>query len=237
MVQGDIIVGVVGHDVTPGGGEGAVYGYRGSADGIPAARNFTLVGETAGDFFGFVVQGVGDTNGDGYDDLATASPEYPGGGSTGRTYVYYGAVSGTPTGPTAIDSPVPTGFFGYVASAGDINGDGFNDIVSGAPRANGGSNGAAYTFLGSASGVATVPTNSWTRTVADAFGYARPARDFNGDGFPDIVVGAPGFDNGALNGQVNIFNGSADGASDTPTQRTGENADDLFGVFIQLITP
>jgi hypothetical protein len=92
-----------------------------------------------------------------------------------------------------------------VAGAGDVNGDGFSDLLVGAPGANGG-DGAAYLFLGRASIPQTFPTGGlFGSSTGGALGTSvAGSGDFDGDGFADFVSGAPfstvlkGFEDGSV---------------------------------------
>src|SRR5437899_1346355 len=88
-----------------------------------------------------------------------------------------------------------------VAAAGDINGDGYRDIVVGAPGYSNGEagEGAIYVYLGSASGIPANPSQIIEGgQVGAAFGASvSSAGDFNNDGKSDVIVGAPGWTNGS----------------------------------------
>jgi len=118
-----------------------------------------------------------------------------------------------------------------VASAGDVDGDGRDDVLVGAPG-----QGAAYLFLGSPSGLAFAP--AWSRDAGQAgsqFGFSvAPAGDVNGDGYGDVLVGAPGYDDGqADEGAAFLFLGSAEGLSSAPSRVwQGNQAGSRFGASV-----
>src|SRR5439155_1575037 len=87
-----------------------------------------------------------------------------------------------------------------VSTAGDVNGDGFDDVVVGALFWGDDQvgEGAAFVYQGSASGLSTIP--SWMADGDQSTAYfgssVGGAGDVNGDGYDDVVVGAPHYDNG-----------------------------------------
>jgi hypothetical protein len=119
--------------------EGNAFVYYGSASGIPTTPSVTLdnPANQASGWFGFSVASAGDVNGDGYSDVIVGAL-YQDAGATdeGNAFVYYGSASGIPTTPSVtLDNPEnqENGYFGRsVASAGDVNGDGFSDVIVGA---------------------------------------------------------------------------------------------------------
>ena len=114
--------------------------------------------------------------------------------------------------------------FGYsVAGAGDVDNNGYDDIIVGAPshhedHQGAGENGAAYLFLGSATGLSLSP--AWTFIGADdtQFGAAvTGAGDVNGDGYDDVLIGAIQYSQPQINeGAAYLFLGSAAGLETTP---------------------
>jgi hypothetical protein len=178
-----------------------------------------------------------DLNGDGYADLAVGSPNADGG--RGRVDVYYGGPLDIGTVPSVTLRGVFMGDrFGHsVASAGDVNGDGYADLVVGAPGADpDGREGAgtASVFLGSASGVAARPARVLEGAAAgDQFGWSvASAGDVNGDGYADLVVGALGADPGGRMsaGTASVYLGSASGVAATPARvLEGAASGDVFG--------
>ena len=123
---------------------------------------------------------------------------YQGDFDAGRVFVYDGSGGGLSATPTIVDGTQAGASWGHsVASAGDVNGDGFADIIVGEPFWDDGGtvdNGAASAIHGSATGLS--PTIAWT-TVGflntGELGYSvSSAGDVNGDGYSDVIVGQPG---------------------------------------------
>ena len=117
-------------------------------------------------------------------------------------------MSGLSTSPDWFKAGVQAGQrFGYsVSTAGDVDGDGFSDVVVGAPNSSG--QGSAYVFNGSASGISA--TAGWTGTgeAGARYGFTTAtAGDFNGDGYADLIVGA----HYNSNGKAFVYEGSATG--------------------------
>jgi hypothetical protein len=206
------------------GPEGAVYVFYGSSVGIPtpgptgADLILRSVSPTSFGFFGFAVGSIGDVNGDGCDDLAVLEVL---GGTAQQVNIYHGATLGLETIPATILTAAVAGSEVYeVAAAGDVNGDGFGDLIVGSPfySAPSPSEGAAYVFHGSASGI---PSGDVSTAQARIEGDQTEAYlgtsvagigDVNGDGFSDIAVGTDRFDAGAVDeGIVLVFYGGPAG--------------------------
>lgn len=202
--------------------EGILYVYHGGPTGIPTVPTIVIESNQAGIQLGYSVANAGDLNGDGYGDLIAGATTYSNGQSNeGACFVFLGSATGvSPTPNFILQSNAVNHYMGYsVASAGDINNDGFSDIVCGAwlapiPGTNGG---AAYVFLGNASGVSSTPVHRLSRDQSGAqFGAAvSGAGDVNGDGFSDIIIGAYRYDfstpSNTDNGVAYIYHGAPGG--------------------------
>jgi len=155
--------------------------------------------------FGRSVSSAGDVNGDGYDDLVVGAPRSDLKISdAGAAFIFHGGPSMLTTSTynvyleyASTDGSI-FGNFGYsVSSAGDVNGDGYDDIVVGVHRSNlkAYDAGAAFIYHGGPSMDTTSTYNiylEYASTDANAyFGYSvSSAGDINGDGYDDVVVGA-----------------------------------------------
>jgi Ca2+-binding RTX toxin-like protein len=197
---------------------------------------FIIRGQDQLDSTGWSVSATGDFNGDGFNDMIIGAPEGDGPGNTrtgaGESYLVFGFAGGFPNFPGGVNlSDVEVGRGGFaiygedqldwsglsVANAGDVNGDGFDDLIIGAYQADGAGNahldsGDVYVVFGHAGGYAAdrvtgqpVPMNVDLATIAaghggfvihgnnDAAGFSvASAGDVNGDGYDDLLIGAIG---------------------------------------------
>jgi hypothetical protein len=221
---------VIGADAFSDGqaGEGAAFLYRGSPSGLATNASWTVEGEQAGARFGATVATAGDVDGDGYSDVAIAAIAHDAGQlDEGRVSLYRGSAAGLGASAawTAEGNQSGAEFGSSVASAGDVNGDGYSDLVIGADRFDAGQRdeGRTFVYLGSASGLAA--TAGWTtesdQTDAFSGNSVASAGDVNGDGYSDVLVGAHMW-NGGVNdeGRVSLFYGNGgDGLDRLPHQR------------------
>lgn len=262
----DVIIGALNFDSRPApGAEGAAFLLTGSASGIADGNPSTAAAQIESDQgnsgLGLSVSGAGDVNGDGYADVIVGANGYDSGQpEEGVAFVFLGSATGIPDGdPTTaaakFESDQASAQMGFsVSKAGDVNGDGFGDVLVGAFGYDAGqsSEGAAFFYLGSADGISGGnPATAASRVESDQVG-ARLGRsvagagDVNGDGYSDVIVGAPEFDTPPLfnDGAAFVYLGNGDGigrpvlarqfrsdATNTPIQPGGWTGDSNAGSF------
>lgn len=232
----DVLVGAVHYNNDGYTQSGRAYLYYGTASGIATSPAWEVPPpelETYG-FFGGLVSPAGDVNNDSYADILVTMTNYDHSFSDeGAVYVWYGSDSGLGTNHDWMARGNDTyAHLGWDAGpAGDVNGDGYDDIIAGAFRYDYGSISHAYVWYGSADGLnpggtrpVGLPSNAdWTATTdqhcgpdgaaCSAFGTrVGSAGDVNQDGFSDIFVGASRYDHGETDeGMVFVWYGSASG--------------------------
>jgi hypothetical protein len=209
--------------------EGAVLVFYGASGGLSEEPDWIVGNGKAGSRFGSAVSGAGDVNGDGFDDIIVGAEDYKlnfdgytGEPKSGAAFLYLGSEDGLSETPDWIVYAEAAAIsFGFsVGSAGDVNDDGFDDIIIGAPYYESSSEqnneGKVYVYLGSETGPGEDPDWIYECNLPNSScGYAvNAAGDVNGDGYDDVVVGTPHYDNLETNeGAVLLFYGSADGPS------------------------
>lgn len=199
--------------------EGAAFLYPGSATGLATTPIATITGNQTNAELGLGIASVADVNADGYDDVIIAAPLYDNGHTNeGAVFLYLGSPTGLATTPAAQweGNQQSARFGNSIASAGDINGDGYNDIIIGANQYDQGqtNEGAAFIYLGSPAGLSPTPATILESNQPDAaFGtIVASAGDINADGYADIIVGAPHYSQDhTKEGAAWIYHGSPTG--------------------------
>ena len=199
------------------GGEGAAFVYLGSAGGAATSPVWSTESNQIGASLGNAVATAGDVNGDGYADVIVGAYQYDNGqNNEGRAMVFHGTATGVATSAAWTVEINQGGFGSSVGTAGDVNGDGYADVIVGAPGYNNGqaAEGLAAVYLGSGSGLST--TAAWSsegnQIAADMGRSVATAGDVNGDGHSDVIVGVPVHDGGLEDeGSARVFHGTSSG--------------------------
>jgi hypothetical protein len=194
---------------------GRIYLYTGAANGLGMTPVFTATGETTNNHFGYAIRTAGDPNGDEYDDMVVGAYHWY--GFRGRVYLYNGSRADLPGTPAlTLTGDAENDYLGRsVAGAGDVNGDGYDDVVM-AAQGNDNFTGRVYLYTGGPNGLGSNPI--WIATgesAGSSFGRSvGEAGDVNGDGYSDVVIGAPGYNNST--GRVYIYAGGPGGLQASP---------------------
>jgi len=208
----DLVIGAPGYAATKAG-EGAVFLYLGDSGGLGAAADWSFVSDNANAEFGFSLAAVGDLNDDNYDDLLVGAPGFN--GENGAAYIFYGSDAGFSSAPDWSAEPgLSDAQFGFsVAGGGDLNNDGYLDVIVGAPSYSNGQigEGAVFVYYGSATGPSATADWSYEANVAGASfgGSVALVAGVNDDEYDDLLVGAFGYTDGeADEGRAYAFYGS-----------------------------
>jgi hypothetical protein len=221
-----------------------------------ADADYGFLGEAASDFAGRVVASAGDVDGDGLDDILVGAPSNDAGGTdAGKAYLVLGSSLGS-TGTLRLSSAdyvfvgeVAGDNAGHsVASAGDVDGDGLDDLLLGAPYNDDGGSyaGKVYLVLGSSLGSTTTVDLSAAdyafvgENTDDYAGFSvASAGDVDGDGLGDLLIGAPfNDDGGSYAGKVYLVLGASLGSGTTLDLSgadyvfIGENSSDYAGMSV-----
>jgi hypothetical protein len=260
---GDLVAGDPSETVGGAYGAGAVNVIYGSPAGLSAAGNQIWSQDSpdildqaeGGDSLGWSV-GSGDFNGDGISDLVAGAYNETVGRvrATGAVNVIYGSLAGlTPDNNQfwSQDTPGVRGHaddsdrFSWSVAAGDLDGDGFGDLVVGIPLdGNGWNRGGVNVIYGTADGLSATGSQLWTQNSpgvkeraenTDEFGDAVAVHDFDGDGFADLAVGVHGDDQDGPHhvdaaGVVNVLYGSRGGLKSVGNQLWSQDSPKVLDV-------
>ena len=252
----DFVIGANG-DCDAGYLTGQIYVIFGKAAGWSMDTDLSnadasYLGDNSDEQVGTYIAGIGDLNGDGYDDLAVGVPyNSEAGHFAGQLYLIFGRPSGWAmdtkldnANASILGAEKDVEFGGTVSGIGDVSGDGFDDMLVAARNSSSLSNqGVVYLLLGSDSGWKmdmdiSVFSASFLGEAKDDFltTSSGPVGDVNGDGYDDIMVMTPNNDEGGNGaGKAYIFFGKADGwkmgveVSKSDASFIGEAAGDAIG--------
>jgi Ca2+-binding RTX toxin-like protein len=267
----DLIIGARNADANGNSNSGQSYVIFGKSDGfdstlqlstLDGTNGFTINGINAGDYSGWSVSNGGDVNGDGFDDLiiGARSADPNGNSNSGQSYVIFGKSDGFDstlqlstldgTNGFTINGINADDFSGFsVSNGGDVNGDGFDDLIIGARSAdpNGNLSGQSYVIFGKSDGFDSTlqlsnldGTNGFTINGINASDYSgwsvSNGGDFNGDGFDDLIIGArsAGPNGNGSSGESYVIFGKSDGFDSTLQL---SNLDGTNGFTINGINP
>lgn len=198
-----------------------------------------MLGESSGDQYGRAFCNL-DFNDDGYQDLVASAPaaDYAG-TSSGRIYIYYGGPGADMVADLIIDGSASSFFGKALASAGDFNGDGVEDLLVGAPFYDvpATSAGAAYLYYGGQSPDVGVDVVFAGEVASDYFGIAvAGGGDFNNDGWGDIAVGAykADWDSFSDAGKLYVYYGGPGGDTTADQLLAGEADGERFGYAVTM---
>lgn len=222
---------------------GTITQFFGGAAGLTGDDSATLAGGSWGPL------AVGDFDHDGHADLAHGSARGLRGGTVD---VLYGSTSGLDPStvelwhqdiPGVPDTDEKADFFGYALAAGDLDGDGADDLAVGAPREDLGETGNAGSvtlLFGSEAGLATSGAQRWTQASlgvpdrperGDQFGFALAIGNYGRSSHADLAVGAPLEDVGSIKdaGLVNVLFGTSNGPTGTNAQAWTQDTKGIGG--------
>jgi len=189
--------------------EGAVYVYLGGAgSSFNTGSDLIIQSEQVEAQIGIALAGLGDTNGDGFSDFAIGAPLFNNASSEGAVFVHHGASVLDGAADRVLQTPSTSVIaFGFSVAAADTNGDGFRDLLIGAPQ-HSASRGQVALHLGGRSGIASTPLRAFERTggaTNERFGHALVGLDGDRDGYFEVVSSMPAHN--AARGGFSVYRG------------------------------
>ncbi|MDX1958261.1 MAG: FG-GAP-like repeat-containing protein [Leptospiraceae bacterium] len=228
---------------------GRVFIFHNSGSGLTsgtAAIASTTITGSSNNKFGRAITAI-DINGDGFTDLISGSELSPADGNV-RIFISPGSTGITVNNPTLANTTIAgftTSRLGRSLSSGDLNSDGFGDIIAGGDTySSGGNFGIGIVAMSQGSTGITITSFAsankiFHETTASQFGQTASVLDFNGDGYQDIVFTGGTNNSGLTNqGAAYLMKSSSTGIiansiSEVTHKITGGSANDLFGTYIQ----
>ncbi len=219
----DVIIGADSYNSSAG----TAYIYKGGMN-MDNIADLQFYGINTNNYFGHCVSGAGDVNGDNFDDVIIGA--YGVTYNSGQAEIYFGSASMDNSADVVFTGVSFSSFGRSVSKAGDVNNDGFSDVIVGGDY-NGSGTGFANIYLGSVAMDNVSDINLTGENTSDKFGWSvSGAGDMNGDGFDDVISGAPGFASGK--GKMYVYYGAASMDSYSDITKTGENSSDHFGYSV-----
>ncbi|MEK7083834.1 MAG: fibronectin type III domain-containing protein, partial [Patescibacteria group bacterium] len=217
---------------------GTTTAWNGTSSTAYAGSDATFVGEQDSSFAGFDIAGAGDMNGDGIDDMAVTANGYDNGATAdvGKVYIIFGKTSGWAKGVSlaAADASymgeAASDFLQRLIGGGDVNNDGYTDILVSAESNDeaGTSAGQTYVIFGRSGGwqnnstITSSTASFWGEEPSDFAGRRLAMGDVTGDYVPDFLIGAYGNDaNGSTAGQAYLIVSPSPAAATVPTNLSG----------------
>jgi hypothetical protein len=225
----DVIVGAYLNDAG-GSDAGRAYLYFGGAS-MDNIADVIFTGEASFDYFGSSVAAAGDVNHDGFSDVIVGAEGNDAAGfDAGRVYLYWGGVSMDNIADVIFTGEASGHRFGIsIASAGDVNHDGFSDVIAGGSGA-----GRACLYFGGINMDNVADVIFTGEGMVDYFGGSvSSAGDVNRDGFADVIIGAEGNDAGGFDaGRAYLYFGGSSMDNTADAVFTGEALLDRFGISV-----
>ncbi len=192
-------------------------------------QSFTEQNISGDIMFGCSVSGAGDVNKDGYEDVIVGAYRYN--SFTGRAYVYHGGSGMDNTADVTMTRAGTDNAFGWsVSCAGDVNNDGYDDVIIGAYEYNS-YTGRAYVYHGGSSMDHTTDVTMTGEDTWNQFGYSvSGAGDVNNDGYDDVIVGAWWYN--SFTGRAYVYYGGSSMDNTVDVTMDGEGTDNVFGFSV-----